>query len=223
MLDRHREQVGDAIGDGGVHDLALAAGPCVGECRQHAGDEVHRSAGEVTEQVERDLRGSACSADRVERAGDRDVVDVVPSGLGQWSVLTPARHPAVDQLAGCGRGTLGAEAETLGDAGAETLDQDVGLLDEVEDDLDAARILEVDRHRWTAAREDVLLGDRHLHGVAAGTIDANDVSAEIGEQHAGERTGPDADELDDAYAGEWAGGLEVVTDAIVTVLLSRFK
>src|ERR1039457_5818377 len=39
----------------------------------------------------------AGSADRVQRAGHRDVVDVVPGGRGQRPVLPPARHPRVDQ------------------------------------------------------------------------------------------------------------------------------
>ena len=59
-----------------------------------------------------------------------------------------------------------------------------------------------------------LSGRRHLHGVAAGPIDADDVGAEIGQQHAGERAGSDADELDDAYALEGAGGSGEVTDRL---------
>ena len=36
-------------------------------------------------------------AERVQRAGDRDVVDVVPGGRRQRAVLAPAGHPRVDQ------------------------------------------------------------------------------------------------------------------------------
>ncbi len=65
-----------------------------------------------------------------ERAGERDVVDVVAGGLRVRAVLTPARHPAVDELRVAGEARVGPDPESLGDAGPEALDERVGLLDE---------------------------------------------------------------------------------------------
>ena len=82
-------------------------------------------------------------------------------------------------------------------------------------------VLQVDRTDGRPRREDVLVRRRQLQGVAAGPVDADDVGAEVGQQHRGERAGADADELDDAHA---ARGPEVLGDghaSIVTVILSR--
>ncbi len=72
-------------------------GPGHVQRRQAADDEVERAAAEVADEVERDLRRPAGAADRVQRAGDGDVVDVVAGGAGQRPVLSPAGHPSVDQ------------------------------------------------------------------------------------------------------------------------------
>ena len=73
----------------------------------------------------------ARAADRLERAGQRDVVDVVAGGVGVRAVLAPAGHAAVDEPRVAGEADVGAEAEALGHAGPEALDERVGLLDEL--------------------------------------------------------------------------------------------
>ena len=62
------------------------------------------AAAEVADQVQRRHRRLAAAADRLERAGERDVVDVVPGGLRQRAVLAPARSCGRRRAAGCARG-----------------------------------------------------------------------------------------------------------------------
>ena len=57
----------------------------------------HAAAAEVADQVERRHRRLAGAADRVQRAGQRDVVDVVAGARRQRAVLAPAGHAAVDE------------------------------------------------------------------------------------------------------------------------------
>ena len=84
-----------------------------------------------------------------------------------------------------------------------------------------ARVLEVERHGGPAATEEVL-GGRHHETGAAGPVDADDVRAEIGQQHAGEGAGPDPDELDDRTP--CSGPVRCCGHSpIVTVALSRLE
>ena len=74
-----------------------------------------------------------------ERARDRDVVDVVPGRLGERAVLAPAGHAGVHEPRVAGEARLGADPEPFGDAGPVPLEERVGLLDEAQHGLDAAR------------------------------------------------------------------------------------
>jgi hypothetical protein len=67
-----------SVHDGGVHDLAAPGLPGFKQRRQHAKREEHGPAAEVPQVVHRDLRRAAAAPDRVQRASDRDVGDVVP-------------------------------------------------------------------------------------------------------------------------------------------------
>ncbi len=94
------------------------------------------------------------------------------------------------------------------DAGPEALDQRVRLLDQLQHDLGAVRVLEVDsaidrRPRLSSSVEKSLLGPTSAG--AGQAVDAQDVGAEVGEHHRAERPGPDRADLDDADAGERTG------------------
>ena len=82
-----------------------------------------------------------------ERAGERDVVDVVAGRVRERAVLAPAGHPPVDQPRVAGEALVGTEPEPLGDAGPEALDERVGLLDQPQHALDAVGVLQVDADR----------------------------------------------------------------------------
>lgn len=88
--------------------------------------------------------GFVLAADRMQRAGQRDVVDVVAGGLGERAFLAPAGHASIDELGIAGEADIGAEAQPLGDAGPEGLGHAIGLLDQTQNDLDAFLALQVD-------------------------------------------------------------------------------
>ena len=161
----------------------------------------HPAAAEVADEVDRRRRLAAGPTEVRERAGERDVVDVVTGGLRHRTVLAPSGHPPVDELGIAGEALVGTEAEALGDAGPVALDERVGLLDETQHELDALGVLEVDTDRPPPAvhRLEVRLVE-HARVDLPGPVDAHDVGAHVGEQHPGERPRPDAGQLDDLHA-----------------------
>jgi len=157
----------------------------------------HAAAAEVAHEIERRHR-LVLGADRVQRAGERDVVDVVAGGLGEWPLLAPAGHAAVDQLRVALEADVGADAEALGDAGTERLGHAMGLLDQAQHDLDAFRLLQVDRDRSAAAVVHGELGvGETIHHVALGAIDTDDVGAHVAQHHRAHRSRADAGQFDD--------------------------
>ena len=82
-----------------------------------------------------------------ERAGERDVVEIVTGGLRERTVLAPARHAPEHEPRIAREADVGTEAESLHHAGPEALDQRVGLLDEAQHHLDAGGTLEIHARR----------------------------------------------------------------------------
>jgi hypothetical protein len=68
-------------------------------------------------QVERGDGHLAAPTDRHERAGERDVVDIVSGGLRERTVLPPAGDPPVDEARVARAADVGAKPEALHDAG----------------------------------------------------------------------------------------------------------
>ena len=92
-----------------------------------------------------------------ERAGERDIVEVVTGRLRQRAILPPAGHPAIDELR-IALGAIGrAEAEPFHHAGPVALDQRVGRLDQRQRRLDPLRALEIERHDSLAAPKRIVL------------------------------------------------------------------
>jgi hypothetical protein len=135
----------------------------------------------------------------VQRAGQRDVVDVVPGGLGERPVLAPAGHPAVDQPRVAGQADVRAEAQPLHHPGAEALDEGVGAVGQREDGVPLGRVLEVRGHGVPAAAQQHL-GVRR--GQPAGAVDADHLGAQVGQQHAGEGRRRQPGELQHPHARE---------------------
>lgn len=193
-----RQQRG-AVDHRGVHDLPAPGDGTLHEGGQHPEGEQQPAAAEVAEQVRRGKRGSPALTDRVQCARERDVVDVVPRGLGQRAVLAPAGHPAVDQAGVALQAGVRAEPEPLHDAGPEALDEHVGAVGESQHRVACGGVLEVGGHRGPAAAQ------QHLGiggGELPGPVDADDVGAEVGQQHAGEGRRRQAGELQHPHARE---------------------
>ena len=118
----------------------------------------------------------------------------------------------VDQFGVRGHQRLGADADAVGDAGAEVLDEHVGVDCESTDRIKACVGAQVDGE---AALASVGRGERrgHLaHGragpavaIADGALfDLHDVGTEIREQHPGQRAGDHLARLEHPEAGEWS-------------------
>ena len=93
------------------------------------------------------------------------------------------------------------EPEPLHHAGPKTFDQRIGLRDQLLRDFDIFRLLQIERDRAASARQKVEFRlDRRAEIGWLGAIDADDIGAHVGEQHAAERPRADAGELDDLYS-----------------------
>lgn len=196
--------MGGPVDDRRVHDLAgpaLTAGMLQG-C-EHSDDKIERAAGVVADEVGRDGRRLVGLTDHAEGAGDGDVRDVVSGALGERSLLAPAGHPPVHQARIAGEALLRPDAEPFGDTGAVALDQYVCPLDQIEDLAGAVRRLEVDQHGSLVAVGEVVRRI-DVQPRAAGPVDPYDIGAEVGQEHGGERTGPDARQFDHSHSGQRA-------------------
>jgi hypothetical protein len=135
----------------------------------------------------------------VQRAGQRDIGDVVPGLLGHRPVLAPARHPPVDELRVAREAFRRPEAQPLGHPRAVPLDQHVGRGRQVERRRHRLRALEVQNHRFLAAAEHIEpLGARRFPRRRA--VHPDDLGTEVREDHPGERPRAEPGELHDAAA-----------------------
>jgi hypothetical protein len=143
------------------------------------------------------VRTTVPFADRVERAGAGDVGRVVPGTLCEGSRLAPPRHTTDDEARIPVVEHVGTEPQSLEDAWAVGVEEDVRLFGQPQDRRHARRRLEVDGDPVLAAMECVERRvDRHLEG-ALRAIDAQHTRTLIGEEHPGERDGADPAQLDD--------------------------
>jgi len=158
------------------------------------------TAAEVADQVER-WDGLLFGADRGQRAGHRDIIDVMAGGLRQRAFLPPPGHAAIDQLRVARQHHVGPEPEPLHHAGAKTFDQRIGIGQQVQRLRDRRLVFQIELDDLAAADRD---GFQILPG--ADPVERHDLGAHVGEHHAGKRTRADAGEFDDAKACQWAGG-----------------
>src|SRR3546814_15018650 len=80
----------DAIDDGGIDHLALARSRGLKQAADQTESQIHRAAAKIADQVERWWWRAAFGADRIQRAGQRYIIEVVPRRGGQRTFLTPA-------------------------------------------------------------------------------------------------------------------------------------
>jgi hypothetical protein len=139
--------------------------------------------------------------DGVQHTGQREVVDVVPGAVGQRAMLAPSRHPRVDQTRVTGQTVGRTDAQPLGDAGAQPLDQHVGSLDQAQHSFPVGGVLEVERHRAATAKHLVALARDELQATWR-AFHSNDVSAQISQQHRRMRARTDPSQLDHPQSGQ---------------------
>ena len=148
------------------------------------------------------MRGLSYAADRRERAGDRDVVDVVSGAVRERAGLTPPRHPRIDEPRIPLQHRVGAEPEALHYARPAAFDHDVDSLGELEAARAPLVLAEVDGDRAEHG-----VDDRVRIAVAARAIDPEHLRSEVRQQHGGVRAGTDPREFHDAYTRQrpWTG------------------
>ena len=92
--------------------LGIAALP-IDDRGKHADREIKRAAAKVADQIERRRRRSTLAADRVQRTGERDVVQIMAGGVRQRPFLAPAGDKTEHQARIARKADVGAEAETF--------------------------------------------------------------------------------------------------------------
>jgi hypothetical protein len=192
-----------AIGHGRIHYLTLARAFGLPQCGQHTHEQVQAAAAVVAHEVEWRHRRAVLRTDRIQRAADGDVVEVVARGLCERTLLSPAGHAAVDDAGVARQHRIGPEAQALHHAWPVALDEHVGALQQAPDPLVFGGILQVGLHHRAAAAGEVVA----LAEPPSGTVDGHDVGAHVRQEHAGKRAGADAGEFDDAQAGERTTGV----------------
>ncbi len=199
---QERGQQGRAVHHGRVDHLALARALPLDQGGQDAQGQQHAAAAEVADQVQRRHRPLACPADRGQRAGDGNVVDVVPGRRRQRAILAPPRHPAEDEPRIAPLARLRAEAQPLGHSRPEPLDQHVSVVGQPQQQVDPGRVLEVEPDRPAPADERVSRR-AGLRPAALGPVDPQHVRAQVGQDHAAKRRWRQAGDLDDPHAFQW--------------------
>ena len=131
----HLRQDADAVDHRGVDHLSLAGPLPLVERGDDAQQHEHRAAAEVGDQVQRRDRRPVAVADRRQRTGLRQVVDVVAGRHRQRPVLTPAGDAREDQPRVDRRAVVRPDAEPLAGAGPEAVQQHVGLGGQVQQRL----------------------------------------------------------------------------------------
>src|SRR4029453_11211320 len=138
---------------------------------------------------------------------------LVPGAVLAWPGSPERRDRAVDE-AGVDRGQgVEAEAEALHGARPEILDEDVGALHQITQDVPPFRGLQIEREIPLVAidhevrcRFPTLVGRPGTRFVARpGVFDLDDIRAHVGQQHAAEGPGQDAREIEDADTVEREG------------------
>jgi hypothetical protein len=97
QASEHGHQVADAIDYSGIDDLAFPGFLSFKQCRRNAERKEHRAAAEIAHEVERRDATPSRRTDRLQRARQGDVIDIMPHTRCQWALLSPPRHSAVDQ------------------------------------------------------------------------------------------------------------------------------
>ena len=199
-VEEHRHQRRRAVAHRGVDHLALAGFLRFQQRGEHADHEIERAAAEIADQIERRHR-LFLGADRGERTGHRDIIDVMAGGLRQRAFLAPSGHAAVNQARIARQHHVWPETEPLHHAGTKAFDQRVGIGQEIQHLRDRRLVLEVEFDHLPPTP-----GHRFQIFLGADAIERHHFRAHVGQHHAGKRTGADAGEFDDAKTCQRAGG-----------------
>ena len=121
---------------------------------------------------------------------------------GQRPVLAHARDRAVDDRRVDREHVAVADAETVGDAGTEALDDDIGLACEVEGAGPVGRVLQVEHDAALVGVEAHEQLGVPAHRVAPRRLDLDHVGADLGKELRGIGPRPPDAEVEDAQTGQ---------------------
>ena len=138
---------GSAIDHRRINHLALAGAAGLDQCGQQTHREVQRPATKIPDEVQRQRRWPVCLPDAVQRAGQRDVVGIVPGPSGHGAILPPSGHPPIDQTLVACHALIRPKPQSLHDAGTKAFEQRIGALAEAEYELAAPIGLQIDVDR----------------------------------------------------------------------------
>ena len=139
-VEEHRHQRGGAVAHRGIHHLPLAGFLCLQQRGEHADHEIECAAAKISDQVERRHR-LLFRTDRGQRAGHRDVIDIVTGGLRERALLAPSGHAAINQTRIVRLHHFRPEPQPFHDARAEAFDQRVGMAQQIQYLCDASLVL----------------------------------------------------------------------------------
>ena len=118
----------------------------------------------------------------------------MPCSLSKRAILSPTGHPRIDQPLVRSEQLVRPQTQPLHHAGAEPFDQNISIGSRFE--AESLALLALHIHFNAVARPlDNGVGDR-----CTGTRDANDLCAQIGEQHRDMRARANPCKLDDAQS-----------------------
>jgi len=144
---------------------------------------VERAAAEIADQIERRHR-PFLRADRRERAGDGDIIDVMAGRLRQRAFLTPAGHAAIDEARVARLHHVRPQPKPLHHARAKAFDQRVGVGKQIEHLRDGSPVLEVEFDDLAPAP-----GHRFEILLRADAVERHHLRAHVRQHHAGEGAG----------------------------------
>ena len=127
--------------------------------REHAEGQEQRAAAKVADQVQRDRRALG-RPDGMQRAGQREVIDVVTRHLRVGSALAPTRHASVHQPRVARESDVRPETQPLHDARTMSLDERIRLLDQLQRRFAALRATSGRDDRTPPARFERVAVDR---------------------------------------------------------------
>lgn len=192
-----RHQGRGAVDHRRIDHLPLAGGLPFEQRGHDAEQQEHGAAGIVGADVQRRCRHVIGAAGGVQKAGEAEVVDIMPRHLGHRPILPPAGHAGEDQPRVAALADVRAQPHPLHHAGAEPFDQHVGTGDQRQCRLDSFGRLQVQRGGSLAAVVDVgRIGGAGFAG------DQDHLRPEIGEELAGQRGRSQPLHLDDPEALE---------------------
>ena len=194
------------IAHGDVHETPLAAAPGIEEGRQDTHHGTHGAAQQIADLQVGNGRLATIHADLVEDAGVADVVEVMARRQGQGTALAVAGDGAEHQAGIEAAQGLVAHAQLVHDAGAEALDDHIGLRRQAPEQGRPFRIFQVQAQAPLVAvhrpveNADALGAVAHGAGVIAGAVvfDLDHVGPQVGQMQGGHRAGQEAGQVEDA-------------------------